>query len=570
MATKNSSNKTYKTELKGFFGIDRSSHLGDEGCDQIQNFRLDPSGALIKRPGRKKLMDFSYPVSSAISFPVTVGNRPQTDLLVAAPPYVHAVGLKNGEDIIVYSDAGEPSSRADLVVFQLDAYLFDGFGVKVYDKQSNQMKSSRGYAPLYGKNWHPIERGEIFEKPNLLCGDLRINYTVSEAAEALELGFLPSSVSRVEIDGELTSEYTVEKSRICGKFPENSRVDVWLTRSFENGPLFFCRNARAVGGGNGERIIAFGNPDRPSFVFCSSPVTHGELELSRRGFSESSPLYFPESLSTDLGGRTVTSVCSCGDSAMIFTDTSSILAEFDAGSIELFTLSDSVGCVAPSASISKQRSVYTFSKSGIYRFDVDLSAPYDSELEKLSSVLEGGSDLFIDESCSVFDNETDGELWFACAKTVFIYNLKFKRFYSYTGMQGVAMIDRASSLLFFESDSLWEFSNEYYSDISDGESSRIIANLRSRWLDFGDISVKKHSLTVYPVFKIHGGDYLMLGVQTDSELVFEEAVFGDESLSPDQRRIRVARCRFNCFRINITSYDDSRPQIFGAVFTAQS
>ena len=561
------SEKLLKTEFKGFLGIDRSSYFGEDGCDLIQNFRIDASGALIKRPGRECIASLSAPVYSVLGVPLNIPSMNiDADLLIAAPPYLYAFDSESGDAVLLGNVSDE---HVGLVEFSGEVYLSDTVGLRVLDTESGEMCSISPYAPLYGKGWHPLTGGEIFEAPNLLCGYLRINYKVEEATERLELGLSALSVSRIEINGEPYDGFSLNNTYISGSFPENSEVDVWFKVSFPQSGIFSCRGLCVVGGGADERLVAFDSAFKPSLVFCSEGVSDEDVRRSRLGFADSGALYFPQNMALDIQGKNVSAVCSCTDGFMIFTEDRAFLALPKDGKIEIFTVSRGIGCISPRAVLSKGKSVYTFSESGIYRFDVDLSEPYDTSFKKLSSVLEGGTDLVIDKSCAIFENPEDNEIWFSCAGTVFIYNLKHERFYSYTEMSLSAGYPAMSGFTVFEDASVWRFSDELYMDMNFGSESTIYSTIRTRWLDFGEGTKKKRALTVHPVFKADGGGQTILAVETDNGYAKVQPVYSDESHRPNHRSVRAAHCRFNSVRFTISSYNDSRPTIFGAVLTAK-
>ena len=168
--SKNVLNKTKKIKLKGFHGIDRSYYAGEFGFERLENFRLDASGTLIKRPGRKAVGKFNHPICAAIAYDLSSPAMPPSDCLVAEPPYLHAYNLLTGDDTVIASDLGSSNSKVELVIFNLKPYIFDGKKIRTLSEAGNSTLEVTGYAPLYGKNWDPATGGPVNEEPNLLGG----------------------------------------------------------------------------------------------------------------------------------------------------------------------------------------------------------------------------------------------------------------------------------------------------------------------------------------------------------------------------------------------------------------
>jgi hypothetical protein len=218
--------------------------------------------------------------------------------------------------------------------------------------------------------------------------------------------------------------------------------------------------------------------------------------------------------------------------------------------------------VARRAVIFKNGRVYTFCKHGIYAFDIDTAAPERTTVERISDPISGEEDFIINESCMILDNEKDGELWFRCPGHIFIYNLKFKRFFSYSNLPTDLLLAVGGRVLTFNGRDMWGFEAELYQDTDGNTRSDFTANARTRWIILGDPEIKKSGAEVGAVFKIDGGGRFNVGVETDSGFSEPHAVFGRDAMSPDVANIRVSRCRFSAIRVALTSYEATRPRIF--------
>ncbi len=557
--------KSYRIDINGFFGIDRSSVFGTDGCEQLRNFRIDASGALVKRSGRKKLCPFSSPVSSVIPYKIE-NDAGNTDMLVAAPPYVYAVDSEGKVCRTVCSDAATNGARVSLGLFGGTPYLFDGNSLHAYNIHTDAFNMAPPiYVPTYGKDWDQHTGGAVLERPNLLTTSVIITYKANgkDGNVRIPQGFW---VEYIVVNGVMTDEYTFDQASgiITLALAEGDEIVAHLGNNISGSGnsklLRACRSVCKIGGGNGERLVCFDPQANGSYIFCSQPTPSGEL-------------YFPDNFQIRIGNSfsPVTAVCPCGEDFVAFTEDSAILGVFEDGSPRLSMLSGSIGAISRRAVCSDGRNIYTVSAGGFYRIDINFSIPDESTVEKISSPLERDENFEIDPSCSVFDNEPDGELWFCCPRAIFIFNKKFKRFCSFVGMSPVALITQSGKLMLFEQTAYWKFYDELYRDVDSNQTSLPIeATVRTRWLDLGDPNVQKRGLIMTPFFSVVGGGVFTLRVETDSKLEKEFSIEARDSAEADAKRVRVSGCRFKFVRFSITSQTDERPVIYGAVITATS
>ncbi|MBQ8387836.1 MAG: hypothetical protein IJX46_02800 [Clostridia bacterium] len=557
--------KTYRARLLGSSGIDRSAYLGEDGWERIENFRIDPSGALIKRPGRRKYSTLPYPAVDVIPHKVQGKDGKSYDLFALTPPYVTAISSSDGSYSQLERDLVDDGRKMNACLYDGDVYLTDANALKRFRADRGYFLFEHGYAPLYGRGWDPETRGEIRESPNLLGNNIRINYKVGEAAASLSVGLTVKSVTRVEINGVSYSDFTVDGTYISGTFPENSEVDVWLNCDFPRNYGFTnCYSSAVVGSGEGERMVCFNSKQNPPMIYCSRPVDEESFEASVKGFPDTSRLYFPAELSLRIGnlGRAVTAICPCNGGFAVFTDSAAFYARFEDGRLRCSPISSNIGCVARRAVIFKNGLIYTACDHGIYVFDIDAAAPERTTVTRISDPIAGEEDFRIDESCMILDNEKDGELWFRCPEHIFIYNLKFKRFFAYTNMPTSLLLATGGRVLLFNLYDMWGFDDSLFLDVDGATETHFTANARTRWLCLGEPEVKKSGAEVCTVFKIDGGGRFNVGVETNSGFSEPHTVLGRDTLSPDVVGLRVSRCRFTAIRVALTSYEDTRPRIF--------
>ena len=552
--------KKYKKETKGFFGIDMTAPFGEGGCEDIQNFRMTSSGALVKRTGRKNMRSFQTYVCSVIPYRIEKDFQ-ITDMLVAAPPYVYELD-KNGDICrTLCSDAGLAWERVCLGFIGGVPHLFDGTNIRAYDKDTDSFFKVTPYVPLYGKDWDPSTLGEIHEPPNILTNSIRVSYTATESANKLRLphGYAFSEGTK---NGKPLSSYSFneETGTLTVSMEKGDKFE--LTAYGQNHPLLnalrACRSFCTVGGED-EHVICFDSELDGSALFCSSPTSDGAL-------------YFREDMRVRAGSdeNPVTAVCPCGDGFAAATESNTFLGSFDGTRVDLFLLCGGIGSRSRAALCSDMRNIYTISEGGFYRIEVNFSAPGESKSEKISAPLERDGHLRTDRDSLIFDNEPDGELWFCLPQSIFIYQKKLKGFCRFIGMSPVAVLTQGDGILLFEHRGYWRFFDNLYFDIdSEGSEQPIYARLTTRWTALGDITAQKRGLTVTPVFSLEGGDGFTLSVKTDTGLNEDFKIVSKNAYSElIIKKLRAARCRFNFARFEITSNDKTRLTVHGAVITA--
>ena len=565
--------KVYSVELTGSHGVDRSAFFGKNGWERIENFRIDSSGALVKRPGRERFSTPELSVTEAIPFVTQNEDGKPFDMLMLTPPYVTALDSETGETARYERDLADDGRDMSLCIFRDRVYLSDANALKYFVPDRRYFLYEQGYAPLYGLAWDPQKRGPVHEEANLLSGRLRINYAVVGAASSLDVGIKIKRVLRVEINGAQTTDFSVSGSLISGNFPEDSSVDVWVECQNEvNLGFASCHFSTVVGSGDGERMVCFGSDVCRPMIYCSRPVSEKELEASRKGFSDSSELYFPASLAVRIGnlGQAVTALCGCNDGFAVFTESGSFYASFEDKSLQCIPISMSIGCAGRRGVMFKNGLIYTVCKHGIYVMDVDFDNPRSTKISRLSDPIAGDADFCIDSGCTVSDNEKDGEIWFGFKESIYIYNLKFCNFFSYSFISSDFIMPHNGYMLLFYGNEIWKFRDDMFYDMIDGAESPFTANARTRWLDLDAPSSLKSGARIATVFDIEGGDRIMLGVETDTGLSKPYQMLHTRQGRPKHLTVRVGRCRFSSLRFAITSYGQSRPKIFNLTVKANS
>ncbi|MBE6600600.1 MAG: hypothetical protein E7640_05330 [Ruminococcaceae bacterium] len=548
MANKNFSEKRLRAKIASEYA-------------SLENFRPRADGGIEKRAGREKINEFPANIYSAVEFSMSRTSENSDGLLIAAPPYVYEYKISNRQARELMFDPDSSTEHMGIATQGAYIYCFNGSGVKVYDEEiSAAFFDCEGYAPLYGKAWDPELRGSVYEERNLLCGNIRINYSVKEAATSLSLGFYPRSIVRVEIDGVSTNDFTLDKDRITGNFPANTSVDVWLVISHYSSQLTNCRSVCKL---SDERFVAYNSRIAPNQIFLSSPVSPEALEASKIGFPSGDSLYFPQSSKTSLKG-TVTAIAACFDKMVIFTNQRAWLGDIKEGSLEMCSVCDYVGCVDPRAVLCRGTDVYTISEIGAFKLSLNFNEPSETKAELLFEVPQN----FGDGGCSVFINPPESEILFSCGGQIFVYNTLQKRIHSYPDMSAVYGKSRKGETIILEGNSAWRFSDSLDFDVNASQEIPISAVASTEWIDFGESEVEKRTLTVHPVFTLKDDGYFELLIETDSGLYEKYKISAKGGNIPRYKSIRIALCRFKSVRLSVISSGKESPRIFDIVLTA--
>ena len=191
-----------KIVFRGFRGICGSSDRPDEGAAEVRNFRILGDGTLEKRPGWKTLFQFPDPIRG-----VWEGSLDGTHYLFVVSGWDLYAGIAGGEPAVIYS---LPSGAGSVCFAEYggNLYLFDGLNVYLFHTVTETFSEAGGYVPLYGKDWHPTQMGEVLEPRNMLSPRIRITYLNTVGATRFVLPFTAENIEYMDVDGTRITNYT--------------------------------------------------------------------------------------------------------------------------------------------------------------------------------------------------------------------------------------------------------------------------------------------------------------------------------------------------------------------------
>ena len=183
-----------KAVFDRFEGISEGTPSEENALSELCNFRILPNGSLEKRCGW-----YVY-----TSLPDTVRGVWQGTL--EGTSFCFAVGgnkvyqVRNG-NVNEISTLTTTTGRVTFISYRGRLYLLDGAETYVLRMSPLRFTVAIGYAPLYGRNWHPTDYGQPNEPFNLFSSRLRIHYFNTTSSTTFNLPYYASSIDKVRVDG---------------------------------------------------------------------------------------------------------------------------------------------------------------------------------------------------------------------------------------------------------------------------------------------------------------------------------------------------------------------------------
>ena len=556
----------------GFGGIDRSIRKSSDTSELL--FNLDPNadGSLATRSGYREILSMSAPIRTVLSegkkFYCLAGNElTQSD-------------TESGETVV--SGIVE-TEEGDGEIFFFGGELFVHDSKKLYRLQEDQLIEVDGYAPLYGKEWHPSLRGAVNEDLNLACDRVRISYLTADSAKVFDLGLEVESIDRVEINGEVKdieslgvvltgnkADFTKNVGLASGMI-----VTFWLTlkkSASQKAKLEKSLRSFVFSNGGGERLCLY-SPESEPMLFCSRIPSTAELAESRRSAPDSISLYLPASSALRIGNgfSPITGMAHHKDRALLFTDSDTWCVDFEGKesdpdylSPKLFLLNSAIGSEVGTTFTYCENDPISYYRGKLFRWHsqsgVRDECSADLISEAVSSLLPKDSDsiamlsvphmnlLFVSDG-----NDIEGRM--------LVYNTGLKAFTVYGGIFAEKLFTFASLPAFSRGERVYLLCNNEGKDIDEGEESPIRSRLVSHFLDFGRPEKPKRSLSL--MMDGSFGEKLTVGFENESgEKVSFEVFPKDGSISE-----KFNLPRFKKLRYTVESH--SRVRLENIILSAQ-
>ncbi len=493
---------------EGFGGIDiTASQISSDRLASLVNLDISADGSLKTRKGYREKFSLSAPIratlSSGKSFYCLAGNE------------LTLTDTESGSTSLLATTETD-SGDAELFFYGGKLYLHDSNKLFVFD--SSSLVESDGYAPLYGKNWHPILRGEINEDINLASDRIRISYITAGGGSSFDLGIRCRSLDRVEINGEVRNiedhgiildGKNIDFTKNVG-LADDLLITFWLTLDAESSRRsLLADHAKAFvfSNGGGERLCLY-SPGASSELLCSRALSKAALSESRKTSAGSSDLYIPASSSVCIGngGYPITGMAHHFDRALLFTDANAWCVDFEGDEADpdrifpkVFLLNSAIGSELSYSSAHCENDPLTYYRGRIFRWHsqsgvrdecsaeliseaVSALLPEDSEHVSMLSIPHRGL-LLISDS-----DDIEGKL--------LVYNTERKAWTVYSGIFAEKLFIFSSSSAFSRRNTVYVFSDDLDKDTEEDESFPIISKLISHFTDFDTPERTKRAVRV--------------------------------------------------------------------------
>jgi hypothetical protein len=491
---------------EGFGGIDQSAaQISSDRQATLVNFDVLADGSLKTRRGYREELEFSAPIRATLS----AGKS----FYCLAGRELTLTDTESGERTVI-AELPTDSGDAELFFFGGELCLLDSQKLYRYDGAS--LAEFDGYAPLYGKEWHPSERGAVYEDINPASDRIRISYLTADSLTVFDIGIAVSSLDRVELNGRtlnlsdqgiLLENNKVEFSRNVA-LADGMLVTFWLTldgSSSKRSKLAEHVKSFIFSNGGAERLCLY-SPAESAELLCSRAVSDAELYESRKTAPTSSALYLGSSVRIGNGSSPITGMAHHFDRALLFTDANAWCVDFegDEGDVKrthprVFMLNSGIGAESLGSTANCENDPLTCYRGKIFRWHSqsgvrdECSAELISEpISKLMPAGENGvSMLSVPHIGLVLICDPED-----VSGSMIVYNTSRGVWSVYSGIFAEKLFLYASSPAFSRGGSVYVFSEDADNDLDEGENIAIKSYLLSHFTDLGAPERTKRSARI--------------------------------------------------------------------------
>lgn len=575
MANVNLSTAFEKVIFERFGGIERQrTAKGGASLTDLRNLRVTDNGALTKRGGFAPMIELPEGRIRAIH----AVSKDLVFALIENELYELYPSEHSYEQIATLT---ESDSDACFFNYGNELYLSDGKELYVYSGEGFEI--AEGYVPLYGKNWHPLNRGDVYQPLNALSSRLRVSYKlISATTPTFILPFMASSIDKVLRNGASISLADFSFGALANMvsnaktFAVGDEIEIFFTINAST----TAANRAAILEHTGVSTFGFAtNSGDPSFLAFFGGANPAEICISRhfsaldmsnaaKGYSRLHPIYVvrDDIITINDGSGEITAACRCGSDLAVFTPHSTyVFSESEGDRSKLAQISETLGCSVKNGAVTLESSPVTlFGERVLYWSVNDLNDnKYSAEVisEPISELLP-----YINRWSLAAYHPQRGELWFSgTGSRVWIYNVRGKLWYSFDGFYPDMLFEMGDDMAFISGSVLYAFSDRLFYDETDEDFYPITATIESDMISFGAPNRKKRLARVMLSFSSDGALYLTTTDAESSETDTEIHPTGVERREYCERRLRTKRSRHYSFRIN---HDDGPFTLYALTLTA--
>ena len=553
-----------KLVVDGFGGLRYASALTGDSASQMRNFRVAPDGSLEKRCGMTTLYSLSGTIRG-----VWQGTLDGKNYLVVVAGNIIYVRTPNASAPAINFYLQTTEGPICFAVVSGVLFLFDGDDIYRYVTSANSFSVASGYAPLYGKDWHPTQLGNVNEPRNMISRRIRVSYLNSTGSTTINLPFTTSSIDHADVDGESFVDYSFTPQTSVLRIPA-ARAHGVLNLAITIASIFSQRStiARANQGyvyrdATHETLLLYGGQTGYR-VYDSSSVTDAMLSESSAIYYSSDPLYFKSTCGFYLGDQQhpIHALCRDHDRVLALNDHSIWAIEYAGENLVSYPMEGSVGCSTPGGIALCGNDPVVIHDSGIYKLQFPSGK---SDVCIPSALSDGVAELF---PASLFQNgilawfPEHNELWLrdpteTAEGLVWVLSFSRREWYCFNGIPATAFFEINGRIGFGTSDGRLVLPDN---DADTDDGIAISAFYRSHFLAFSKPENFKRAYRA-TVCADTGGESLSFIVKTDHE-EHTFSMTGQASGTPSFFDFRMASGRFRFLRYQITATGNVRTRIY--------
>lgn len=552
-----------KEIFDGFNGLEAQKTGHAVSAADIRNFRILADGSLQKRCGIRTHMMLTD--TARAFWKGNLGGREQS--FAVAGKYIYRIESFSQKLI---NTLETETGRIQFLHYGDFLYLLTGTQILVYRGSTACFEEAKGYAPLYGYNWHPLNYGDIYEPLNLLSRRLRVHYLNTTGSTVFSLPFYAASIDEVRLDGTVSANYTLLSSKREISLTEESNipssVEVAFTMELDTDirqELLQCTSAFSARDDEAERLILFGSP-RGNLLFCANLADESMKSASKAIYSDSDPLYFSTQniIAPSDSNHPVTTLCLQQNRILVFSSNSTYSLRFaeKSNTVEGYPLLCGIGCTAHNLQLYLDGDPIILNAGGIFRLHSSASTPNEITLTSISDEMDMFRQSDFYENAIACEDISHGELWFAAPNDtegrIWIYNTAHKKWYCFDNIAPAFFFYYESTPLFGRNTDICAFDEA----LSEDQGLPFSASYQTDYLTFSYPEDQKRALRLTLCASVQGEETTLL-VETERNaktLCLPKA----EQSTPCLFDSRVPIGRFRFVRVRLTDSGSKRSHFF--------
>ncbi len=418
------------TLLSKFTGLDQGSTGGEQTVfsPDMLNFRITDKFELKKRDGFTAVTQSLYAIR-AIWSGVIKGFE---QIIYVSNGVVYTIFEPDYTPFVIGTIEDCPTL---LFAFDNVLYIFNTENIYKYD--GTGLSLVEGYIPTVAISCPPSGGGTPFEVPNMICDKRKqlFSATANETVYKLAEDNI-TAVTEVTVDNVVKTNYTVNKElgQITFASPPPSgtnNVSITYQKSNDQRKLIAsAKHAMLFGDSTNTRVFLWGIQGKESFVYRSELVN-----------GLASAEYFPELNFNSVGNSEITDIVQQYDRQLIFTRDSAYYSYCDVrydslgtlhSSFPIFPLNGSKGNLISGTSCTINGNAVTVCRDGINVWHSTNIANEKQAVCISKPVYKGLQGRL--HNCTLFDFQSQSELYVATSSLLYVYNYKLNVWYVYDGI----------------------------------------------------------------------------------------------------------------------------------------